>query len=241
MNLLLLGYGKTGSLVAEVARERGHTIEVLTSQENAQAGALTAERLKGIDAAIDFTNPEAVLDNIAACIQHRCPLVIGTTGWYHKLGDIEREVQKAGAALLYASNFSVGVNLFFEIVATASAALGQGYEAKIVERHHTQKKDAPSGTACFMQRIIEDAANTKPEITSVREGDTVGTHVLLLDSQNDTMMLVHDAKSRRGYAEGAVRAAEWLVGKTGFYEFRKVLKEALSIQHSAFSQRPPSR
>jgi 4-hydroxy-tetrahydrodipicolinate reductase len=126
---------------------------------------------------------------------------------------------------LYGSNFSVGVNIFFEIVAKAAEGIAQGYTPQIVERHHTHKKDAPSGTAVSIQRIVEETAKVKPEITSVREGETVGTHVLLLDSPSDTMMLVHDAKNRRGYAEGAVRAAEWLKGKTGFYEFRKMFRE----------------
>jgi 4-hydroxy-tetrahydrodipicolinate reductase len=126
---------------------------------------------------------------------------------------------------LYASNFSVGVNIFFAIAAAAAAGIVQGYVPKIVERHHAQKKDAPSGTAVSIQRIVEDIAKVQPEITSVREGDTIGSHVLLLDSPNDTMMLVHDAKNRRGFADGAVRAAEWLKGKTGFYEFRKIFGE----------------
>jgi 4-hydroxy-tetrahydrodipicolinate reductase len=225
MNLLLLGQGKTGSLVGEVARERGHQVDVLTSKQNPHASALTVERLQQIDAVIDFTNPEAVLENMEACIHHRCPMVVGTTGWYQRAEEIEREVAKAGAALLYGSNFSIGVNIFFEIVAAAAAAIPLGYAPQIVERHHTHKKDAPSGTAVSMQRIVTEVAGVKPEITSVREGDTVGTHVLLLDSQNDTMMLVHDARNRRGFAEGAVRAAEWLKGRTGFYEFRKIYRE----------------
>jgi 4-hydroxy-tetrahydrodipicolinate reductase len=225
MNVLLLGHGKTGALVGEVARERGHQVDVLTSKQNAHASALTAERLRQVDVVIDFTNPEAVLENMEACIHHRCPMVVGTTGWYQRAEEIEREVAKAGAALLYGSNFSIGVNLFFEIVATAAAAIPLGYAPQIVERHHTHKKDAPSGTAVSMQSIVKEVAGVKPEITSVREGDTVGTHVLLLDSPNDTMMLVHDARNRRGFAEGAVRAAEWLKGRTGFYEFRRVFRD----------------
>lgn len=225
MNLLLLGRGKTGALVEQVARERGHNVDVLTSQQNSRAAALTPDQLRGVDAAIDFTNPEAVLDNIAACIRSRTPIVVGTTGWYEHLEEIEAQVRSANAALLYGSNFSVGVNVFFEIVAAAAQGLKQGYAAQIVERHHVHKKDSPSGTAVSMQRIVEDIADVKPEITSVREGETIGTHVLLLDSQHDTMMLVHDAKNRRGFAEGAVRAAEWLKGKTGFYEFRKIYRD----------------
>ena len=225
MNLLLLGHGKTGSIVGEVARERGHQVQVLTSQQNQGASALAPEFLHSIDAVIDFTNPESVLHNIGACIENRTPMVVGTTGWYDHLPEIESQVQRSGAAFLYGSNFSVGINVFFAIAAAAAVAIPQGYAPQIVERHHTTKKDAPSGTAIFIQRIVSEVAHMKPEITSVREGETIGTHVLLLDSPNDTMMLVHDAKNRRGFAEGAVRAAEWLRGKTGFYEFRNIFRE----------------
>jgi 4-hydroxy-tetrahydrodipicolinate reductase len=225
MNLLLLGHGKTGSLVEEVARERDHRVQLLTGKANQNASGLTPERLQGVDVVIDFTTPKAVLENMQACIRNRTPMVVGTTGWYERLGEIEKQVQRNGAALLYASNFSVGVNIFFGIAAAAAAGIAQGYVPKIVERHHAHKKDAPSGTAVSIQRIVEDIAKVQPEITSVREGDTVGSHVLLLDSPNDTMMLVHDAKNRRGFADGAVRAAEWLKGKTGFYEFRKIFRE----------------
>jgi 4-hydroxy-tetrahydrodipicolinate reductase len=228
MNLLLLGHGKTGTLVEQVARERGHSVQVLTGADNPHGTALTRERLHGVDAVIDFTNPEAVLENIRACIRERKPMVVGTTGWYDQLAEIEREVKDKDAALLYGSNFSVGVNVFFEIVAAAAGAMAHGYVPTIVERHHTQKKDAPSGTAVSIQRIVSDLAHVRPEITSVREGDTIGTHVLLLDSASDTMMLVHDAKNRRGFADGAVRAAEWLQGRKGFYEFRSVYRQMKS-------------
>jgi 4-hydroxy-tetrahydrodipicolinate reductase len=225
MNLLLLGKGKTGSLVEEVARERGHQVQVLTSEQNPNGRALTFEGLRDVDVVIDFTNPHAVRDNMQACIRNRTPMVVGTTGWYDQLPEIERQVQSDGAAFLFGSNFSVGVNFFFDIAAAAALAVSRGYAAQIVERHHAQKKDAPSGTALSIQGIVDETAGVKPEITSVREGEIVGTHVLLLDSQNDTMMLVHDAKNRRGFAEGAVRGAEWLKGKTGFYEFRKIFRE----------------
>lgn len=225
MNLLLLGKGKTGALVEEVARERGHQVRALTSRQNANAGALTADGLRDVDVVIDFTTPEAVLDDMQACIVNRTPIVVGTTGWYDRLPEIERQIQAAGSSFLYGSNFSVGVNIFFEIVTAAAAGIPHGYAAQIVERHHAQKKDAPSGTSVSIQRLVTEVAKVTPEITSVREGETVGTHVLLLDSPNDTMMLVHDARNRRGFAEGAVRAAEWLKGKSGFYEFRKVFRD----------------
>jgi 4-hydroxy-tetrahydrodipicolinate reductase len=225
MNLLLLGHGKTGSLVEEVARQRGHRVQVLTGRDNPHASALTPECLQLFDAVIDFTTPNAVLENIEACIRNRTPMVVGTTGWYENLEAIQQQVRSKDAALLYGSNFSIGVNVFFDIAAAAAAGVAHGYVPKIVERHHAQKKDAPSGTALSIQGIVMEVANVQPEITSVREGDTIGSHVLLLDSPNDTMMLVHDAKNRRGFAEGAVRAAEWLQGKTGLYEFRKMYRE----------------
>jgi 4-hydroxy-tetrahydrodipicolinate reductase len=225
MNLLLLGLGKTGSLVNEVARERGHDVRVLSSRDNENASALTSDSLRDVDAVIDFTNPDAVLENMRACIRNRKAIVVGTTGWYQHLEEIEQQVLDAGAALLYGSNFSIGVNVFFEIAAAAALGVSHGYSPRIVERHHTHKKDAPSGTAVSIQRIVTEVGRVKPDIASVREGDTVGTHVLLLDGRDDTMMLVHDAKNRRGFAEGAVRAAEWLKGKTGFYEFRKIFLE----------------
>jgi 4-hydroxy-tetrahydrodipicolinate reductase len=225
MKILLLGHGKTGSLVEEVARERGHSVEVLTSQHNVSGGGLTGERLSEIDVVIDFTTPDAVLENIRACIRNGSRIVVGTTGWYQHIPEIEKQVRASRAAVLYGSNFSIGVNIFFEIAAAAAQGIAQGYAPQIVERHHAQKKDAPSGTAVSIQRIVQEVADVQPEITSVREGETIGTHVLLLDAPNDTMMLVHDAKNRRGFAEGAVRAAEWIQGKQGFYDFRKIFRE----------------
>ncbi len=224
MNLLVLGRGKTGSLVAEVARERGHQVRALGAAENEGARALTRESLQGVDVVLDFTTPNAVITNIEACAAAGASMVVGTTGWYDELPRVRKLVESSGIGFLYAANFSVGVNVFFEIAKEAAAALRQGYRASIVERHHVQKKDKPSGTAAKLQKILQDTSGTQVEITSVREGDTVGTHVLLLDSAGDTMMLIHDAKSRRTFAEGAVRAAEWLQGKKGFYEFKQVLE-----------------
>jgi 4-hydroxy-tetrahydrodipicolinate reductase len=134
-------------------------------------------------------------------------------------------VISAKTGFLYGSNFSIGVNLFFEIAATAGAALKYDYSGQIFERHHEQKKDAPSGTAITIQNIVRDSSGQEVEIVSFREGDVVGMHELVFNSSGDRIYLCHDAKSREGYAEGAVRAAEWLAGKTGFYEFRNVWRE----------------
>ena len=223
MKLLILGRGKTGALVAEVARERGHQVHVMGAEQNPGGAALTPEALKAFDAVIDFTTPQAVIPNIIGAMQANKPIVVGTTGWYDKLGMVRDLVRESNGALLYAPNFSIGVNIFFEVARAAAAAVKHGYAAHIVERHHAQKKDAPSGTAARMQQIIQETGGKALEITSIREGDVVGTHVMLFDSPNDTMMFTHDAKSRRGFAEGAVVAAEWLQGKRGFFEFKDVL------------------
>jgi 4-hydroxy-tetrahydrodipicolinate reductase len=225
MNLLILGRGKTGSLVAEVARARRHHVRTLRSGENADACALTPAFLAPIDAVIDFTTPAAVVANAEACIRAGKKLVVGTTGWYDHVPRLREMVLSSKTAFLYGSNFSIGVNLFFEIVATAAAASNYDYSGQIFERHHEQKKDAPSGTALTIQNIARQCGGRDLEIVSFREGDVVGLHEVTFDSPNDRIYLCHDAKSRRGFAEGAVRAAEWLVGKTGFFEFREIWRE----------------
>src|ERR1700724_1300372 len=225
MNLLILGRGKTGALVGEVARSRRHHVQVLFAAENAGASALTPDSLASTDVVIDFTTPAAVVANVEACIRAKKNLVVGTTGWYDQVPRLREMVLSAKTGLLYGSNFSIGVNLFFEIVATAGAALKYDYSGQIFERHHAQKKDAPSGTAVTLQRIIQDASGTELEITSFREGDVVGLHELVLDSPSDRIYLCHDAKSRRGFAEGAVRAAEWLAGKKGVFDFKDVWRQ----------------
>ena len=222
MNLLLLGKGKTGSLVAEVARERGHQIRVLGASDNPGGAALVRENLRGVDTVIDFTTPKPVAENIAACARAGANMVVGTTGWYDQVARIRELVEKSGIGFLFASNFSVGVNVFFDIAQTAAAALQQGYSGGIEERHHAQKKDKPSGTAVVLQRIQKDQSGVELGITSVREGEIIGTHIVTLQSQADTITLAHEAKSRRGFAVGAVRAAEWLAGKTGFFDFKDV-------------------
>ena len=225
MKLLLLGIGKTGSLVRDVAVERGHAVNVLLEAENDKAAGLTKDRLSGIDVVIDFTTPHCVLDNIHSCLGLAKNMVVGTTGWYERIPNVRDEVEKRGTGFVFGSNFSVGVNMFFELVETVAPALKQGYSGHIYERHHVTKKDAPSGTAATMQKILQSAAGAEVEITSFREGDVVGMHELTLESPADTIYLCHDAKSRRGFAEGAVRAAEWLNGKKGFYDFKDIWQE----------------
>jgi len=224
MQLLVLGCGKTGSLVAEAARERRHHVQTLRGSENTAASALTPEFLAPFNGVIDFTTPTSVISNAEACIRARKNIVVGTTGWYDHIPRLSEMVTSANSGFLYGTNFSIGVNLFFEIVKASGAALKYDYSGQIFERHHASKKDAPSGTAVTMQKIIRESSGQKDnvEIVSFREGDVVGMHEVTFNSAADRIYLCHDAKSRRGYADGAVRAAEWLVGKSGFYEFRNI-------------------
>jgi 4-hydroxy-tetrahydrodipicolinate reductase len=227
MNLLILGRGKTGSLVAEVAAERKHHVSVANSKENAACAALTEEKLQVIDAVIDFTTPHAVLTHIETCIKAGKNMVVGTTGWYKDIDQVRALVEQHKTGFVYAANFSVGVNLFFDVARAAATALRHDYNGQIFERHHVHKKDAPSGTAIAIQQVIREASGHKEnlEITSFREGDVVGLHEVVLESPADRIYLCHDAKSRRGFAEGAIRAAEWLAGKKGFHDFKDVWRE----------------
>jgi len=225
LHLVLLGQGKTGSLVAEVAAERGYKTTVLTEIENPDGIWLTSDNLRGADAVIDFTAPEAVLTNIAKCIAAGKPMVVGTTGWYGDMERVRQEVERAGTGFVFGANFSYGVNLFFQIARAAAPALQHGYSGHVTERHHIHKKDAPSGTAVALQQVVEQTCGTRVEITSEREGDVMGDHTLELVSGGDRIVLSHQVKSRRTFAEGAVLAAEWIVGKTGFYDFKDIFRE----------------
>lgn len=222
MLFLVLGRGKTGSIVAEVAAQRGHGVRVVGEEENRNAGALTGPFLAGFDAIIDFTTPEAVIQNLRACLANSARVVVGTTGWYTHLNDMRALAERKNAALLYGTNFSIGVQALFR-VARELALAAPHYKYTITEIHHADKKDAPSGTALSIKQVLQ-AANPalKIEITSKREGDASGIHIIEARSPNDVIELKHEAFSRRGFAEGAVRAAEWIAGKTGVWDFSEV-------------------
>ncbi len=225
MKILVLGRGKTGALVAEIAKERQHEVRSLASQENQDGRALTPATLKEIDAVIDFTTPHAVIANIIRCVEAGIPLVVGTTGWYQHIERVRELVSERNGALLYGSNFSIGMNFFFKAVQAVAPILKHNYRGSIVERHHVHKKDKPSGTAVTIQNILESVSGEKVEVASVREGETVGMHLVMMDSANDTILFTHDAKSRVGFAEGAVRGAEWIKGRAGFYEFPEIVDQ----------------
>ncbi len=227
MNILILGRGKTGSLVAQAARHRGHEVQVVGAAENAACAALAPEKLREVDVVIDFTAPSCVTGHMEACVAAGKNMVVGTTGWHTEVDRFRKMVESHGTGFVYAANFSIGVNLFLDVARAAAAALRHDYSGQIFERHHVHKKDAPSGTAIALQRVIRDACGKDEdlEIISFREGDVVGMHEVVLESTADRIYLCHDAKSRQGFADGAVRAAEWLAGKKGFYAFTDVWRE----------------
>jgi 4-hydroxy-tetrahydrodipicolinate reductase len=232
MLFLVLGKGKTGSLVAQVARERGHGVRVLDYAENHHASALTAPALAGIDVVIDFTTAEAALQNMRAVLALGGRIVVGTTGWYEHLDDMKALAGRRGGALLYGTNFSIGVQKLFRL--TAELAHLDGYKFSISETHHESKLDAPSGTAITLREILEaeqakllpaGAPAVQVEITSHRIGDAKGEHIVTATGPDDVIELRHDAFSRRGFALGAVRAAEWLAGKQGAWQFREIFEQ----------------
>lgn len=226
MLVLVLGKGKTGSLVAEVARERGHSVRALDILENEHAAALTAPNLAGVDVVVDFTAPEAAVENMRAVLSLGGRIVIGTTGWYAKLEELKALALKRGGSLLYGTNFSIGVQKLFRL--TAELARLEGYEFSVTETHHTTKLDAPSGTAITLKEILAAAhPGTEIPITSHRVGDAHGEHVVMAKSEVDILEIRHDAYSRRGFALGAVRAAEWLAAQKtpGAWNFREIFDQ----------------
>ena len=223
MQFLILGKGKTGSLVAEVARERGHAVRVLGRDENQHASALTIVHLAGVDVVIDFTAPEAAVENMRAVLALGGRIVVGTTGWYAHMEEMKSLAQERGA-LLYGTNFSMGVQKLFRL--TADLAKLEGYNFSISETHHISKLDAPSGTAVTLREIIQAVRpGIEIPIASHRVGDAKGEHVVTASSEVDTLEIRHDAHSRRGFALGAVRAAEWLAKKSGAWDFREIFDQ----------------
>jgi 4-hydroxy-tetrahydrodipicolinate reductase len=224
MLILVLGKGKTGSIVAEVARERCHSVRVLDQAENRGAAALTAPTVAGVDVFIDFTTPEAAVENMRAILARGCRIVVGTTGWYDRLDEMKALALRRGGALLYGANFSLGVQKLFGL--TEQLAHLDGYKFEISETHHASKLDAPSGTAITLRQIIEAARpGTHVEIVSHRIGEVAGEHVVTATSDCDTLELKHVHSNRRGLALGAVRAAEWLAGKSGVWDFREIFDQ----------------
>ncbi|XWK70317.1 4-hydroxy-tetrahydrodipicolinate reductase [Tunturiibacter gelidiferens] len=227
MRVLVLGMGKTGKLVATVAAEHGHSVHVLDAKENAGAAALTPPFVSGFDVVIDFTTPEATVQNMRACLATGAKMVIGTTGWYDKLTDMKSLAERKQAGLLYGTNFSVGVQVMLRLAKTMGEDLkNAGYAFSIAETHHASKLDSPSGTAITLAKVVEAATGaTAVPVESKRDSDVMGVHSLSAASDADRLVLTHEAFSRRAFAEGAVRAAEWLSSRSGCYDFQDVYSE----------------
>ena len=223
---LVLGRGRTGSLVAEVAKERGHGVRVVGEEENRNASALTAPVLAGFDAVIDFTTPEAAVQNMRACLATGAQMVVGTTGWYD-LEDMKAlaERKRRGAAVQH-ELFGWGAGDAEDGGDDGEELKKAGYAFSIEETHHVSKVDSPSGSAISSAKVVESAGGGgKVPIESKREGDVMGIHTLTAKSAWDQVVVTHEAFSRRGFAEGAVRAAEWLSSRTGCYDFQDVYTE----------------
>jgi 4-hydroxy-tetrahydrodipicolinate reductase len=222
--IAVVGDGKMGRAVAQLAAERGWTVAALIgAEENRDGRALTRERLAGAEVVVEFTEPSAAPSNVRAAVDAGRPIVVGTTGWYGALPDVTRYVTERGGALLWSPNFSVGVNLFLRIVSCAAELMARGeFDAHLVETHHAAKKDAPSGTA---QALVAAARSFAREVsvTSIRTGHVPGTHELLFDAPFEQIRLAHEARDRRVFADGALLAARWLLGRRGVFRMTDVL------------------
>lgn len=234
VKLALVGMGKMGRALQALAPERGFTV-VATLDAPDMAAGISREALNGAEVAIEFTVPDAAPGNIRALVDAGCPVVVGTTGWHDALPEVSAYVRERNGALLWAANFSVGVNLFLQVVAEAARLFGSapGFDAHLVETHHSAKKDAPSGTAIVLGKAAAPGLGRDLPITSIRTGSVPGTHELLFDAAFETVRLEHVARDRRVFAEGALVAARWLVGRQGVFEMKDVLQQPTSTSRSS--------
>lgn len=229
MKIALIGHGAMGKLIERLATEKGHEIAVVIDEADISSSADdVAAKLSGIDVAIDFTTADAVRRNVEACIAAGVPLVEGTTGWNDERAEIERLVREQMGAMVFGANFSIGVNLFYRIVEHAAELISKfpEYEVFIEEQHHSRKKDAPSGTALKLKDVVSKHVEVG-DIAVTRSGNIPGTHRVGFDGPAEQILLEHTARTREGFAFGAIMAAEWIVGKTGLYEFADVMQEII--------------
>lgn len=224
--LALVGYGRMGRLVEELAPSHGFEVALRLDEFNNVGGAgITAENFEGVQAAIDFSIPEVVADNAVAMAGLGIPLAVGTTGWLDQLDRVRVAVERSGSGLVYGANFSIGVNAFYRVVEAAAGALAahDDYDAYLYEAHHKFKRDAPSGTALRLLDAVREAGYARPvDVASQRAGQMPGLHEVGFDSEADTIRVSHAARSRAGFAHGALKAARWIIGKRGVFEFSKI-------------------
>ena len=241
MKFALIGYGKMGKTIEQVIKDqnKGDEIVLIIGEDNLQE--LTIDNLRKVDVAIEFTRPDAAIPNISLCFDAGVPVVVGTTAWLNRLDEIKKQCEEKNGALFYAPNFSIGVNIFFEINRRLAAIMDTQpqYEVNMEEIHHTEKLDSPSGTAIKTAEVIMQHLKRKTQwqltddkavghtesllITAKRSPDVPGTHIVTYSSDADDIQVIHQAKTRRGFAEGAVMAARWLKGRKGVYEMKDLL------------------
>ncbi len=237
MNLAIVGYGKMGKEIEQIALDRGHQIRLIIDEHNIDS--IDINSFKDIDVAVEFSKPESAFNNINLCHANNVPVVSGTTGWLDKIEEVITNCKNNNKGFFYASNYSLGVNLFFSLNKYLAKMMNnfKEYDVQIEETHHTQKLDAPSGTAITLAEAIINVMEGKEKwekensqseksiaIKSFREGNVPGNHKIIYESEFDTIMIEHDAKSRKGFALGAVLAAEFMLGKTGYYTMNDLLK-----------------
>lgn len=232
--LALVGYGKMGRLVEQLAPEHGFEVALrLDGSSNAGGAGLTAGSVQGVEVAVDFSVPAAVPETVERLAALGVPVVVGTTGWGEHLPRVREAVERHGGGLVYGANFSVGVQVFYRLAEAAARLLAEdeSYDAWLYEIHHKRKKDAPSGTLLEIRRTMERAGWSRPlDVASNRAGAVPGTHQIGFDSEADTITLEHRARSRAGFAHGALRAARWVLGRKGTYEFSEIWQEIIHRQ-----------
>jgi len=242
MKIALIGYGRMGHLIENIARERGHEIVAIIDKDN--LSDFVGEAFSKADVAIEFTTPDTAVDNLRRCIFSHIPVVSGTTGWQNRREEIKSLCEKEGATVLWSSNFSLGVNLFFAINHRVASLMGavEEYTPYMTEIHHIHKLDHPSGTAVTLaEQVVEatprlDGWSEEPTregdkliVNHVREGEVPGTHIIRWDSPVDTITIEHQAKSREGFALGAVMAAEWAAGRKGWLTLDDFMSEKFKV------------
>jgi 4-hydroxy-tetrahydrodipicolinate reductase len=231
--IAIIGDGKMGQAIRQLAVEKGWKVTAVVGERESDGGkGITALSLGEPEVALEFTQPDAAVGNITACLRAGVPVVAGTTGWYDSLPAVTRIAKETGTSLLWSPNFSLGVNILIELARYAGTMMLtlEDYDAHIIETHHTKKRDAPSGTAIAIAKAASDALERPIPITSVRTGSVPGTHELIFDGAFEQISITHVARDRRVFAEGALKAADWLVGKSGVFTMRDVL--ALPVRSS---------
>jgi 4-hydroxy-tetrahydrodipicolinate reductase len=246
VKIALVGYGRMGRVVEEVANSRGHEVVARIDVDQSPQGGLTADSLAGADVAIEFTAPEAAAANASGLASCGVDAVVGTTGWHDRLEKVRRDVETAGTGLIYSPNFSLGIQLYFRLARLAAQLCERldEFDPFILEAHHRHKKDHPSGTARRLAEIVLGELSRKSrwelgtgegpmdpsvlQVTAVRAGEIPGLHTLGLDGPDDRIVLRHEARSRRGFAQGAVTAAEWIRGRRGVFTLEDMMAERWS-------------